>query len=145
MKWLPLLLISSVLLGFTIDTSEIPKKPKKPVINHIKFGQITINKKKYDHDVVIVNGEIKKRDKGPSKAHKKGGHTPLSIHEYIPWDCKTLLIGIGMSSRLPVHDEVLEEAKRRNIEVILLKTPDAVKYFNENYSEDMNAIIHITC
>lgn len=121
------------------------KKPDPIVISKIKFGQIKINKKTYDKDVVIDNGSIRKRDKGPSKPFKGNGHTPLTEFEEIPWDCKVLVIGIGMSKRLPVTDGFKEEAKKRGVELILLKTPEAVEYINENYDENMNAIIHITC
>ena len=62
----------------------------------------------------------------------------------LPW-CKTLVIGIGMSSRLPVTKAFKTEAKERGIELILLETPKAVKYFMKNYGPKVNAIFHITC
>ncbi|MFK7786442.1 MAG: MTH938/NDUFAF3 family protein [Crocinitomicaceae bacterium] len=120
-----------------------------PRITKIKFGEIKINGKKYEKDIVIDNGEVRQRKKGPSKKKKKSigstGHTPLTEFEEIPWDCKVLVIGIGMSRRLPVTDGFKAAAKEKGVELILLRTPEAVDYFMENYSDEMNAIFHITC
>jgi hypothetical protein len=135
-----------VLIFLSTGTYAQRRKKQEPiVISKIKFGEIKINKKTYEKDVVIDKGEIRKRDKGPSKPYKGKGHTPLTEFEEIPWDCKILVIGKGMSKRLPITDGFKEEAKKRGVELIILETPEAVKYINENYSEDMNAIIHITC
>lgn len=137
-----------VFLPVTISAQGTDKK-EPPQITKIKFGEIKIGRKKYEKDVVINHGEVRERKKGPSKEFKKEqgnhGHTPLTEFEEIPWDCKVLVIGIGMSSRLPVTDGFKAEAEKRGVELILLKTPDAIDYFMENYSEDMNAIFHITC
>ena len=44
------------------------------------FGQIRIDGIEYGYDVVIDRGEIRKRQKKPSKKFRDGfGHTPLSL------------------------------------------------------------------
>jgi hypothetical protein len=49
------------------------------------FGSLRIDGVTYDHDVVIDNGEVRKRNKKPSKKFRKAfGHTPLSLQEEIP-------------------------------------------------------------
>jgi hypothetical protein len=119
---------------------------KKPDITNVKFGSITINGKVFFKDVVFENGKVRMRNKGPSRPlRSKFGHTPLTPLEEIPWKCKTLVIGTGMHGRLPVVKEFKEEAERRGVTLILLKTPKAVKYFLDNYGPDINAIFHITC
>lgn len=139
-------ILSLIVFLFSISYCAFSQKDSGSIeIQRIKFGEITINGKVYDHDIVIENGSFRKRDKKPSQAHKNGGHTPLSIHEDIPWDCKVLVIGKGMSNRLPIWKEVKDEAKKRGVQLIILKTPDAVKYINEHDQQDMNAILHITC
>ena len=46
------------------------------------FGTITIDGVTYDHDVVIDGGQVRKRDKKPSKPHRaEYRHTPLSAAE----------------------------------------------------------------
>jgi hypothetical protein len=71
-------------------------------------------------------------------------HTPLSIEEKIPWKCRRLVIGTGAHGRLPVMDEVLSEAKRLNIELVIVPTCEAMEVLNKE-SEDTNAILHVTC
>lgn len=118
-----------------------------PRIEGLRFGYVTVNGKAFDDtDVVIAKGVVRARDKGPSRAERdKYGHTPLTLKEEIPWDCKVLLIGIGMDGQLPVIDEVKKEAEKRGVKLILKKTPEAIEYLREHYAEDMNVILHITC
>src|SRR5437588_11891523 len=65
-------------------------------IETFSFGCIRIDGRMYEHDVVIDRGAVRKRDKTPSKAvQTKSGHTPLSVAEDIPWNCRRLVIGTG--------------------------------------------------
>ena len=119
---------------------------RQPRVDALAFGRITVDGKEHENDVIFDHGKVRERDKGPSKALKaQFGHTPLTVKEEIPWDCKRLLIGIGMDGQLPVLDEVKAEAKKRGVELILLKTEQAVKYLEKNAAEDLNVILHITC
>lgn len=139
--FLPFLVLTSFYINVKEDTPS-----KKPVIKDLKFGSITINDVVYDHDIVIENGEVKKRKKSASKdLREKYGHTPLTEKENIPWNCDTLVIGIGMSSQLPVTDDFKAEAKKKNVTLILLETPKATEYFMKHFSKRINAIFHITC
>jgi hypothetical protein len=46
------------------------------------FGEIELDGERYDHDIVITAGEVKKRKKGVSKRFRdEYGHTPLSAEE----------------------------------------------------------------
>ena len=52
----------------------------------IRFGEIEVGGVRYDYDVVIDGGKIRKRQKKSSKLHiDQFGHTPLSAAEDIPW------------------------------------------------------------
>jgi hypothetical protein len=108
------------------------------------FGSIRIDGITYNHDIVIDCGEIRKRRKKPSRKFRDAfGHTPLSIEEEIPWKCRHLIIGTGTGA-LPVMTEVKKEAKRRNVQLLLLPTSKAIKALRE-HSDETNAILHITC
>jgi hypothetical protein len=115
-------------------------------IEKFSFGSIQIDGETYEHDVVIDQGEIKKRKKKPSKKFRdKFGHTPLSIEEKIPWKCRQLIIGNGFSGALPVMDAVKRTAEKRGVELIILPTPKALERLNKESTDDTNAVIHVTC
>jgi hypothetical protein len=110
-----------------------------------RFGSIEIDGEKHTKDVILDRGRLRKRKKKLSRPFREQfGHTPLSLQENIPWKCKRLVIGTGMAGRLPVMDEVVAEAKRRGVELILCPTPEAVRLLEEKHA-DTNAILHLTC
>lgn len=114
-------------------------------IDRFSFGSIRIDGETYDQDVVIDRGEVRIRKKKPSKPFgSRYGHTPLSVEEKIPWKCTLLVIGTGAEGLLPVMPEVLEEAKRRGVEVTAVRTPKAIELLCDARS-GTNAVLHITC
>ena len=109
------------------------------------FGSIQIDGVTRDFDVVIDGGEIRKRQKKLSKQFRhEFGHTPLSIEEDIPWKCRRLVIGTGAHGGLPVMKEVKREAKRRNVELLMVPTRQAIEALEQGAAET-NAILHVTC
>ena len=46
-------------------------------IEYPGFGVIEVEGTRYNHDVVIEAGAVRKRDKGPSRSRGGSGHTPL--------------------------------------------------------------------
>jgi hypothetical protein len=108
------------------------------------FGSIRIDGITYQHDVVIDRGEVGKRRKKPSRRFRDGfGHTPLSIEEQIPWNCRRLVIGTGTGA-LPVMEQVRREAERRKVELVIVPTARAIELLKQE-SPDTNAILHVTC
>jgi hypothetical protein len=109
------------------------------------FGHITIDGVTYDHDVVIDHGKIRKRVKKPSKKLRGAfAHTPLSAAEEIPWKCRRLVIGTGAYGNLPVTNDVKREAARRELELVILPTVEAIKALQKS-SRRTNAVLHVTC
>ena len=109
------------------------------------FGSIQIDDIVYDHDVVIDRGAIRKRKKQPSKKLRNAyGHTPLSAAEEIPWHCRRLVVGTGADGRLPVTEDVRRAAARRNIDLLIVPTAQAIKILQHDM-DDTNAILHVTC
>src|ERR1700674_4074812 len=99
------------------------------------FGSIRIDGVTYEYDVVIDRGQVRKRKKKPSKKFRDAfGHTPLSIEEDIPWECRRLVIGTGTGA-LPVMDEVKREAARRKIELLVLPTTKAFEALQKRLDE----------
>jgi len=109
------------------------------------FGSIRIDGVARDYDVVIDGGEIRKRQKRPSKEFRGSfGHTPLSVEEDIPWNCARLVVGTGAYGSLPVMKEVKREAERRKVELLVVPTPQAIEALEQD-AEETNAILHVTC
>ena len=109
------------------------------------FGSIRVDGVTYDHDLVIDGGKIRKRTKSASKKFRgTNGHTPLSIAEDIPWRCRRLVIGTGAHGALPVMAQVRQEAQRRNVDLVVLPTAEAIDVLTDS-ATDTNAILHLTC
>ena len=112
----------------------------------VTFGEIEIDGRRFQHDVVIEAGRVRKRKKGPSKAYRtRYGHTPLSPDEAIPWSGRRLVVGTGVSGQLPVMSEVLAEARRRGVEVEARPTTEACDLITRDHGEGVSAILHVTC
>lgn len=112
----------------------------------IAFGVLDIEGHRYEDDLVIDHGEIRKRDKRASKAFRdRFGHTPLSAEEPLPWHGKTLYVGTGAQGALPIMPEVYQRAREHGIKVVARPTPELGKLFKTLKPKDINAVIHVTC
>jgi len=108
------------------------------------FGTIVVDGEEYESDVVIEEGRVRRRRKGPSKRYRgQFGHTPLSADEEIPWSAPRLVVGTGAQGRLPLTPELLEEAHARGVTVIALPTSEACELLRS--ADDANAVLHVTC
>ena len=109
------------------------------------FGSIEIDGETFDHDVVIADGRVRKRKKGPSRTLRaRYGHTPLTAAEDIPWSCERLVVGTGVYGSLPIAEDVAEEAEHRRVELVVLATADAIEELRSG-PRKTNAILHVTC
>jgi hypothetical protein len=112
----------------------------------IKFGQIEIEGQRYDYDLVIEKGTVRKRKKKPSKPFREQfGHTPLSAQEAIPWGGMQLIIGTGAYGRLPIMPEVYDTARRQQVEIVAAPTEEACRLLQTLPSHEVYAILHVTC
>jgi hypothetical protein len=109
------------------------------------FGSVQVDGVTYDHDLIIDRGKIRKRKKGASRKFRGAyGHTPLSAAEDIPWRCRQLVIGTGADGALPVMRQVRDEARRRQVDLAVLPTAEAIVMLSQA-SKDTNAVLHLTC
>ena len=115
-------------------------------VEYPRFGEIVIEGVRFEHDVTVERGRVRRRKKGPSKAYRdQFGHTPLSADEEIPWSTPKLVIGTGADGRLPVMQEVRDQAMARGVEVVELPTADACRLLRSAQGKEVNAILHVTC
>lgn len=109
------------------------------------FGAIDVDGTRYDHDVIVEAGAVRKRDKGPSKPRKtEFGHTPLTVDEDLPWSASRMVVGTGAQGRLPVTAEVIAEAERRGVQLVTVPTSRACELLRE-HDQDTAAVLHVTC
>jgi hypothetical protein len=109
------------------------------------FGSVRVDGVTYDHDLIIDRGKIRRRKEGASRKFRGAyGHTPLSAAEDIPWRCRRLVIGTGADGALPVMDEVCEQARRREVELVIVPTAEAIRVLAKAI-KDTDAILHLTC
>ena len=109
------------------------------------FGSVQVDGVTYDHDLIIDRGKIRKRKKAASRKFRDAyGHTPLSAAEDIPWRCRRLVIGTGAGGALPVMQEVRDEARRREVDLVVLPTAQAAGALTKA-AADTNAILLLTC
>jgi hypothetical protein len=109
------------------------------------FGSVRAGGVTYNHDLIIDRGKIRQRKKGASRKLRGAyGHTPLSAAEDIPWRCRRLVIGTGTAGALPVMNDVHEQARRREVDLVIVPTAQAITVLAKN-TKDTNAILHLTC
>lgn len=112
----------------------------------IRFGEIEVEGRRYDHDVVIEAGVVGKRRKKASKTRRAAhGHTPLTAAEHLPLGGSRLFVGTGEAGALPVAPDVYAAAADRDVQVVAVPTPEAVRLLRKVPRHDVHAVLHVTC
>ena len=119
----------------------------KPRIDETAFGSITIAGRVWDHDVLIrLDGQVEKRKKKLSKAIYGTSHT-ISLDEakhIYEKGAQRLFVGAGQYGLVNLSDEAAGYFKRKECEVELLPTPEAIQAWNEAGGAVIG-LFHITC
>ena len=113
------------------------------MIENYSFGQILINGKKYNSDLIIFKDHIY------DSWWRKEGHNLCidDIKEIINKKPDVLIIGTGSFGLMRVPKELIENIKSFGIkQVIVKKTGDACTEYNKLYQkENVVAAFHLTC
>jgi hypothetical protein len=119
----------------------------KPRIDSTEFGSITIAGQVFEHDVVIrLSGEVKKRKKKLSQAVYGTAHV-VSLDEvrYVhEKGTERLIIGTGQSGLVQLSAEAAAYLQRKQCQVQLLPTPEAIQAWNEAAGA-VSGLFHVTC
>jgi hypothetical protein len=110
-------------------------------IDSTQFGSITINGKRYDHDILITpEGKIE-----PLETRIRHVFSEVEFELLAKDKPEIIIIGNGQYSCLEIEEKVKNLAKKNRIELIILPTPQAIKKFNELSKRKISAYMHVTC
>jgi len=113
------------------------------MIENYSFGQMLINGKIYNSDLIIFKDHIY------GSWWRKEGHNLCinDIKEIINKKPNVLIIGTGYSGLMQVSKELIENIKSSGIkQVIVKKTGDACTEYNKLYKKNnLIAAFHLTC
>jgi len=113
-----------------------------------EFGKIIVDGKTYTYDILIdTKGNVMKR--GEMSVTYYGSHHSICteeikrlVEEQKP---QVLIIGTGQYGAAKRLEEGISRTCERNgCKLIIAKTPEAVKLFNESQSKKI-ALLHATC
>lgn len=119
----------------------------KPKIEKTKFGSITIDGKKFEHDVIIrLDGRVEKRKKKLSKEVYGTSHViSLAEAEHVyEVGARRMIIGSGQTGLVTLSDEAARFLEEKDCTATLLPTPEAIRYWNEAQGEGIG-LFHVTC
>jgi len=113
-------------------------------ITHYDFGKIQINDRLYYKDLIIFQEEI------ITNWWRKKGHSLHleDLQEVLVLSRKPeiLIIGTGYNGVMKVPKSLIQQLEERGITIIVAKSKDAVKKFNELTPKKQVAIaLHLTC
>jgi len=112
-----------------------------PKIDNAFFGSILIDGRKYENDLYVHwDGEIRERQ----KTHN---FTKTEFEDLALKDPEVIVIGTGMSGMLKIDAAAATAASVHGIQLLPVKTPEAVQRFNAlaRMKKRVIAVLHATC
>ncbi len=112
------------------------------MIESYDFGQITIDGRRYNRDVIIFSDNVKDgwwRREG----HRLSLEDLVDVFEAEP---EVLVIGTGYSGLMKVPHDVQDYVKSKNIELVVENTRQACQTYNRlSQFKKVVAAFHLTC
>jgi hypothetical protein len=119
----------------------------QPHFDRTGFGWIEIDGERYEHDVLIrLDGTVERRKKKLSKRVYGTSHTisrDEAKHVYED-GAATLIVGSGQHDMVRLSEEAAEYFGRRDVNVQLLATPDAITVWNDAPKKSIG-LFHVRC
>lgn len=109
-------------------------------INSSTYGSITIDGKKYNHDVYIFpSGKVEEREYGHT-------FTRDQVEYVLKEKPEMVFIGKGTSGMASLSSEARALLEEKGVEIIEADTSDIVDKFNKlSEIKAVSAIVHVTC
>lgn len=112
------------------------------LIDSYDFGNIKVDGQGYHSDIIIFPDHVK------SDWWRKDGHLLQieDLQDVLNEKPDTIIIGTGAYGVMKVPETVIKHLKDRNINIIIQKTCEAVKTYNNLESkEGIVVALHLTC
>lgn len=116
-------------------------------IEGTQFGSITIDGKKYEHDVLIrLSGDVEKRKKKLSKKEFGTSHIISKKEAKFVFEkgCRELILGTGQYGNVTLSEDAAAYFKKKECKVTAHPTPEAIDVFNRSKGEKVG-LFHVTC
>ena len=113
-----------------------------PEIQACRFGRIVIDDAVYKRDVIIFPDRVQ------SDWRRIDGHNLAldDLVEVLENDPEAIILGQGAFGRMKVPDDVREGITERGIELLMFRTDEACKAYNEmRVWQRVIAALHISC
>ncbi len=111
------------------------------MIEHYSFGSMKIDGKKYNRDLIVSSAGVK--DWWRNTSHEVSINDLETIMVDNP---KTIIFGTGVAGVMRVLPETEAYLEKQKIEVLILKTGEAVKEFNLRREQPgVVGAFHLTC
>ncbi|MEM7821791.1 MAG: MTH938/NDUFAF3 family protein [Candidatus Aenigmatarchaeota archaeon] len=124
--------------------SRITHSKNNPIkINSLEFGNITINNKKYDKDVIISYKGLVKEIQTQIR-HLISKKEFSSILSEKP---EVIVVGTGIEGDMEISSDVQKIAEQKGILLLSFPSLEAIKKFKQLYESGKKVVayIHITC
>jgi hypothetical protein len=111
------------------------------------FGDITIDGRTYDHDVIIrLDGDIVKRKKKLSKKFYGTSHVVSKDEAEFVFEKGSRLpvLGSGQEGNVRLSPEAEAWLAKKGCKVVIQPTPEALRAFNEARGKKIS-LFHVTC
>lgn len=118
-----------------------------PVLEADRFGEVTVGRDTYSHDIyILVGGKVKTRDKTLARQLYGSSHTvgPKELEKVCKGGPAVLFIGAGQSGMMELNDEARQYLEQRSIKWEILPTPQAAEAYNKS-TQRKATLIHVTC
>lgn len=116
---------------------------QQPLIDDYGFGEIIIGGERFRHDVIVTPSRI------ISDWWRQEGHRLQlqDVRDFLLEKADVVIIGTGYDGMMRVEPEVVDAFKSKGKDVVILKSREAVRKYNDFVMAGRKVMmfIHLTC
>jgi len=119
---------------------------KPPQVTSLSWGRVEIDGSALYKDVKLFPDGSRAWNWQETGTQHQPGIQVADVEELLCRGSKLIILGCGVYGRLKVQKETLDFLKEHDVEVKVLKTKQAVEYYNrQRLKVPTGALIHTTC